>query len=125
MSDQKIAYVIIDTERTEDGQYIPCIVKEGETGYWKTDWAWGRDKAQAEEIAKQQNAKMGISNEEAMRLVLQSFPKKEDIHKELDKLRERDSEFVLEWIRQHVHPDLDLEANVNPADIRDWTLEWD
>ena len=116
MSD-KIAYTIVGTERSEDGQYIPCIVKEGETGYCKTTWLWGKSRAAAEIMADQQNAKMGVSKEEAMHLVLQSFPKASDIHAQLDGLREKDSEAVLEWIREHVRPHFD--------GILDWTLEWD
>jgi len=123
MSD-RIAYTIVETERTDDGHYIPCIVKEGETGYWRTTWRWGKDKAIAEKIAEERNEKMGISKEDAMRLVLQSFPRASDIHAQLDRLREKDPEAVLEWIREYISPDFDLEENVNPADILDWTLEW-
>jgi len=121
----KMAITIIETEIAKDGGYIPCVVKEGETGYHKTDWNWGPDLNTARELADNYNLNLGLSKEEAVKLVIQSFPKPSDIHKSLDNLRSQNSEAVLEWIRENVHPDLDLDADVNPADITDWTLEWD
>lgn len=61
---QRLIYVILETERDPEG-YIPCIVKEGETGYYRTDWNWGTDLAHAREIAKRMNERMGIDAQTA------------------------------------------------------------
>lgn len=66
----KVAYVILQTVVNEKGEYIPCIAKEGERGYYKTDWAWGKDLAIAEQYAVEKNKAMGLSKEDAMKIVL-------------------------------------------------------
>lgn len=70
MSEQKVVYFIMETERTGDGQYIPCIAVEGEKGYHRTDWAWGTDKGEAQRLADERNQKMGIDRREAARIQL-------------------------------------------------------
>ena len=72
-SNQKFAFTILDTAKSEDGQYIPCIVKEGEGGYYLTDWTWGKDKRLAVEMAKERNETMGIDEKTALRLVCESM----------------------------------------------------
>ena len=66
----KSVYFIQPTVKSNDGQYIPCIAKEGETGYYKTDWKWGKDIDVAEKLAEEKNTAMGISPEESMRIVI-------------------------------------------------------
>lgn len=72
---QRMVYFIQPTLVTEDGQYIPCIAKENESGYYKTDWAWGSNLEEAEKLAAQKNASLGISEKEAMKIVLSSMRK--------------------------------------------------
>lgn len=122
---EQMAITILETEKGEDGGYIPCLVKEGETGYHRTDWNWGSDLKIAEQSAKDYNKKLGLTEKEAITLVLQSMPGSDYINKELNSLRDQNSEAVLDWIREHVSTDLDLVAEINPADIQDSTLEWD
>lgn len=69
----KTAYIILETVKDNDGGYIPCIVKEGEKGYFKTDWNWGKDIKIAEECANKKNETMGIDKTEAIKLTLQSM----------------------------------------------------
>jgi hypothetical protein len=57
-----VAYTIIETEQNKQG-YIPCIIKEGIKGYFRTDWNWGKDKKIAEQIAIERNDVMGLSTE--------------------------------------------------------------
>ena len=66
-------YFILETETTPDGEYIPCIAVEGESGYYKTDWRWGRDIARAREIAEEFNAKMGITKRDATLIQLSTM----------------------------------------------------
>jgi len=66
---QRLAIIILETERTADGQYIPCIVKEGERGYYRTDWAWGKDKKIAEACATSRNERSGLSEDDVTTIV--------------------------------------------------------
>ena len=70
----KTAYVIMETV-TRNGEFVPCIVKEGETGYYTTDWLWGSDIEFARECAKDKNEMLGLSEDDVKRLVhLSMFP---------------------------------------------------
>lgn len=66
-------YVILDTETDDLGNIIPCIVKENETGYYRTNWKWGKDIEIARRLADEYNEKLGISKDEAYTLVLKSM----------------------------------------------------
>lgn len=68
MSEQRMVYFIMETERTSDGQFIPCIAVENEKGYNRTDWAWGTNKEQAQSWADERNERMGIDRKEAARI---------------------------------------------------------
>lgn len=68
MNEQRMVYFIMETERTQDGQFIPCIAKEGEKGFYRTDWAWGKDKEQAQKFADERNQEMGIDRREAAKI---------------------------------------------------------
>ena len=67
------AIVILETVKDDMGNYVPCIVKEGETGYYLTDWKWDTDLKEANELADDYNKKLGLTKEEAYTLVLQSM----------------------------------------------------
>ena len=73
MTEKKHAIVILETCKDDIGNFIPCIVKEDETGYYTTDWKWGSDLKEANEFAKDYNAKFGLTQDEACSLVLQSM----------------------------------------------------
>lgn len=34
----RLVVFIMETEKSDDGQYIPCIAEEGTRGYRRTDW---------------------------------------------------------------------------------------
>lgn len=65
----RMVYMILETVRDENG-YIPCIAIEGESGYYKTDWNWGKDLEQAKKFADERNAKLGINPKEAWQIVM-------------------------------------------------------
>ena len=69
----KTCYFIMETERDEQGNFIPCIAKEGESGFWRTDWQWGKDKALAQECADDMNEKLGLTKTQAMIIQLRSM----------------------------------------------------
>ena len=51
------------------------MVKEGESGYWKTDWAWAKQHAQ--DALNEINHRLGITPEEADEILTRSmFPPK-------------------------------------------------
>lgn len=66
-------YFIMETERAEDGGFIPCIAVEGERGFYKTDWNWGDDKEQAQKWADERNEIMGIDRREAAKIQFQTM----------------------------------------------------
>jgi hypothetical protein len=71
--EQKMAVIIVDTEKDRHGEYIPCIVKKSERGFFPTSWRWGTDKEKAQKLADDYNAKLGINRTEAMQLTLESM----------------------------------------------------
>ncbi|MCK5607621.1 hypothetical protein KAR91_37400 [Candidatus Pacearchaeota archaeon] len=62
-------YFVNEAIANDNGEFIACIAKEGETGYHKTDWTWGKDFEQAQGIADDMNEKMGITRLEAAKIV--------------------------------------------------------
>ena len=67
------AYAILETVRNDAGEFIPCIAVEGENGYHKTDWTWGKDFDTAQEIADQKNESLGLSKQEAFLIILSTM----------------------------------------------------
>jgi len=67
------AYFIQETVRDENGEYIPCIAVDGESGYYLTDWHWSTDRALAEQCCDEKNEAMGITTHDAMLIVLRSM----------------------------------------------------
>ena len=63
MSD--LCLFILETVKADDGQFIPCIAKRGEKGFYRSDWKWGTDLEQARRLANEYNAKLGMTPREA------------------------------------------------------------
>ena len=77
------ARFVVDITETHkiDGEYSPIAIKEGEYGYWTTDWKWGKDLESAREIAKDYNRELGLTDEEVSQIVLYSMRVPEpDLH---------------------------------------------
>jgi len=72
-TEDQTCYFIMETETDEQGNYIPCIAKEGETGFYRTDWQWGKDLELARECADDMNEKMGVTKTQAMIIQLRSM----------------------------------------------------
>jgi|SRR5579859_31652 len=60
-----LAIFVMQTERADDGQYIACIARRDEPGFYRTDWRFGTDWDIAREIAREKNARMGLNEREA------------------------------------------------------------
>lgn len=69
----RAAYFIMETVKNEDGEYVPCIAVEGETGYHRTDWAWGTDIDVARQLADKKNADLGLTVREAYEIVFDTM----------------------------------------------------
>lgn len=69
----EVIYYVSESITNENGEIIPVIIKEGEKGYYKTDWLWGKDIKIAEECAREKNEKLGLSSKEVDRIILQSM----------------------------------------------------
>lgn len=67
---KRFVYFIQQTVKNHEGNFIPCIATEGESGYHKTDYHWGKDLKLAEECAERKNKSMGIDKTEAIKIVL-------------------------------------------------------
>lgn len=65
----RMAVFVLPAIRAEDGQFIPCIAKEGEPGYYPTKWRWGRDEVVAMRAADNLNMELGLSPREAIEIV--------------------------------------------------------
>lgn len=71
--DKRKCYFVMQTVTDKDGNFIPCIAVEGERGYYKTDWTWGKDLDLAQECAREKNEALGISERDAMLIVFSSM----------------------------------------------------
>jgi hypothetical protein len=63
----------METEVDENGEYIPCIVKENESGFYRTDWHWGKDIELARECAKQKNEALELSEKDVEQIIMSSM----------------------------------------------------
>jgi len=63
-------FFIMPTQVNGQGEYNALIAVEGEKGYYKTDWFWGKDLKIAEQIAQESNDVMGINKEQANKIVV-------------------------------------------------------
>ena len=80
----KICVIILANSRAEDGQFIPVVVTEGQTGYrplsgqgeGSAPWKWGTDVQKAMDYADDYNTKLGVTPGEADVIVHKSmYPK--------------------------------------------------
>lgn len=76
----RTAYFVLPTQRSDDGQLIALIAVEDHSGFYRTDWLWGRDLDVAEQIAREKNKALGISEEEAIRIQLSTMRRIEKKH---------------------------------------------
>jgi len=60
----------METERDSQGAYRALIAKEGERGFYRTDWTWGADLTTAQQIATEKNENLGLTEREAMKIQL-------------------------------------------------------
>lgn len=72
----RLCYGLLPAEMADPSikEVTPIVIKEGESGYHPTNWKW--DKQYAEQARDAKNLALGISSEEAERMLIASmFPK--------------------------------------------------
>lgn len=75
MTEKRVAYFILESQTNDKGEFRALVAKENESGYYKTDWFWGDDLEVAEKIARERNEKMGISADDAFKIVASTMRK--------------------------------------------------
>jgi hypothetical protein len=73
--EKRMVMFVMESQRNKQGEFRALIAVEGESGYYKTDWFWGTDLNDAEQIAKERNKRMNISEEDARKIVLSTMRK--------------------------------------------------
>ncbi len=73
LMNRRKAYFINPAVKTPTGAFIPCYGIEDEPGYYKTNWEWDITLEKAEELVQRMNDKLGITAEEAERIVLSTM----------------------------------------------------
>lgn len=70
---QRVCYALLPSEMANPRatRVTPIIVKEGESGFYKTDWQW--IKAHAEEALQNKNAGLGITPAQADEMFTKSL----------------------------------------------------
>ena len=69
ISNKRMAFFVMATQVNDKGEYNVLIAVEGEKGYQRTDWYWGKDFDAAERLCDERNAKMGIDRRESEKIV--------------------------------------------------------
>lgn len=64
---------IVEGMNDENGEYIPCVVVKGQSGYYPTELRWGKDREGARKQAIEYNKKMGFNKREASDMVLNAM----------------------------------------------------
>ena len=76
VAESRSVYFVNQATTDKDGNLIVCIAKEGEIGYYLTDWIWGKDYDFANMLCDEKNMAMGISPAEAMIIQLRTMREK-------------------------------------------------
>jgi hypothetical protein len=71
--DKRTAYFVLDTERTKVGAYIMCVAIEGESGFYKMDWAWHCSFTKAKSETALMNKKLGLNEEEVNEIIISTM----------------------------------------------------
>lgn len=66
-------YFVNEAITDENNELIVCIAIEGETGYYKTDWTWGKDFNLAQKLCDEKNIALGITPREAALIQLRTM----------------------------------------------------
>lgn len=65
---KRVCYYIAESGIKEDGIY-PAVVREDEWGYNLTDWNWGTNREDAENICQRLNTRLGLSQDDVFAII--------------------------------------------------------
>lgn len=75
LGDKKYCYFVLETQVNEKDEYNALIAVEGTSGFYKTDWYWGKDFKIAKQIADEKNEALGLTKDEAIKIQVSTmFP---------------------------------------------------
>jgi hypothetical protein len=70
---KRLAYFVRDIERTKEGAYIMCVAVEGESGFYKLDWAWHCSLTRAKTETALMNKKLGLNEEKVNEIIISTM----------------------------------------------------
>jgi hypothetical protein len=70
---KRLAYFVRDIERTKEGAYIMCVAVEGESGFYKLDWAWHCSFTRAKTETALMNKKLGLNEEKVNEIIISTM----------------------------------------------------
>lgn len=73
LGNKRYCFFVLQTQVNDAGEYNALIAVEGEKGFYKTDWFWGKDFNIAEEIADKRNATLELTKKEAIKIQLSTM----------------------------------------------------
>ena len=65
----RFVYFVMDSVKDANNEYIALCAFEGQSGYHQTDWHWGTDYAKARQCAEALNARRGIAQKDADKII--------------------------------------------------------
>lgn len=70
---EKLCYGLLETEMLNPflTHVTPIIIKEGEKGYYRTNWSWIKEYAR--EALDSCNTRLGITKEESYKMMIRSM----------------------------------------------------
>lgn len=71
--DNRICYFIDETMCNDEGEWIPAVVEEYQSGYSQTNWTWKCTFEKAKEYIKDMNSKLGLTELDAWKIVASSM----------------------------------------------------
>jgi len=70
---ERIAYFVLDTERTEDGAYILCVANHGVPGFCKMEMGMSGTYKAAKERVKQLNKELGLTDDDVNEIIISTM----------------------------------------------------
>lgn len=70
---KRIAYFVLDTERSKNGAFLLCVAIEDETGFYRYDWDWHCSFATAKARAKEMNELLGLTDKDVTDIVISTM----------------------------------------------------
>lgn len=107
MNPSDIAFFILDNERDEHGEFWVLLAERGKPGYARTDWHWGTDRELAEQLCRERNERIGLSEQDVAVLIASTLGK-----------TKKDFEVFIRWGRSSDHDEDEDETHYYSFDTQ-------